>query len=174
MFEANSILKNCAAYLFKPLTDIFNESFTTGTFPDWWKWSSVSPIFKKCLKTDVTNYRCIAKLPTIAKFFERLVSNNIVEIIKFDILPNQHGFMKHRSKQANLMEFANLSHKANNDRVQFDVIYTNFSKAFDRVRHSKLLEKLSQFNIPYSIFSIGLIPIYQIALNMWHIMVRNQ
>ena len=39
------ILKHCASHLAAPLTQIFNESLSTGHFPDKWKRSSVSPIF---------------------------------------------------------------------------------------------------------------------------------
>jgi len=68
------LLKNCAAELCVPLSIIFNESLTLGVFPDQWKKYSVNPIFKKGSRSNVENYRGIAKLPTIAKFFD-LTSN---------------------------------------------------------------------------------------------------
>lgn len=68
------ILKQCAQHLAAPLTVLFNESLSTGVFPNQWKKSSVTPIFKKGARSNIENYRCIAKLQTIAKFFEYLVN----------------------------------------------------------------------------------------------------
>ncbi|XP_031616839.1 uncharacterized protein LOC116336829 [Contarinia nasturtii] len=60
------LLKNCAGLLYEPLSMIFNDSLSTGHFPTRWKRYSVGPIFKKGSRSNVENYRCIAKLPTIA------------------------------------------------------------------------------------------------------------
>jgi len=46
----------------------------------------------------------LANLPTIAKFFERLVNVKFTELIDDFIIPQQHGFMKNRSTATNLME----------------------------------------------------------------------
>lgn len=71
------VLKNCSALIYKPLSIIFNESLRAGEFPNCWKRSSVTPIFKEGMKSNVENYRCIAKLPTIAKFFESLINTKL-------------------------------------------------------------------------------------------------
>lgn len=142
------ILRNCSALLFRPLTSIFNASLSQGIFPDKWKRFSVSPIHKKGSRSNIENYRCIAKLPTIAKFFEHLVNVELMKMVEKDIVPNQHGFMKRKSTNTNLMEFVTFCQKALLNGSQIDVLYTDYSKAFDRVDHSILKEKLSTFNIP--------------------------
>ena len=98
-------LKNCSAALSEPLAIIFNDSLALGRFPTQWKSYSVRPIFKKGTRSDVENYRCIAKLPTIATFFEKLFTIKLTGLIGHHIVPQQHGFMKHRSPTTNLMEF---------------------------------------------------------------------
>ena len=142
------LLKNCAAQLCVPLSIIFNESLTLGIFPDQWKSYSVNPIFKKGSRSNVENYRCIAKLPTIAKFFERLVNIRLKELVAHKIVPQQHGFTKKRSTVTNLMEFTTFAFKHHH---QVDVLYTDFSKAFDKVNHSILISKLSRFNLPINL-----------------------
>jgi hypothetical protein len=55
---------------------------------------------------------------------------------------NQHGFMKNRSTITNLLDASfvlNLIEGGN----QVDSIYSDFSKAFDRVRHQLLLNEMS-------------------------------
>ena len=123
------LLKNCAAILSKPLSIIFNESLSMGQFPTEWKSYSVRPIFKKGSRSEVENYRCIANLPTIAKFFEKLVNIKLTEFMGHRIVPQQHGFRKKHSTTTNLMEFTHFVLKSGH---QVDVLYTDFQKAFDK------------------------------------------
>lgn len=145
------VLKNCASVLFKPLTMIFNESLQNSVFPESWKRYSVTPIFKKGARSKVENYRCIAKLQTIAKFFEHCVNVHLVGIISPKISPHQHGFTKKRSANTNLMEFVHYSLNGLNAASRVDVLYLDFSKAFDRVNHNVLLRKLATFDVPNNV-----------------------
>lgn len=145
------LLKNCAALLCKPITTIFKESLARSEFPDAWKKFSVRPIFKSGSKSKVDNYRCIAKLPTIAKLFERLVNQQLTRLVEDRIIPQQHGFMKKRSTTTNLLEFTCFASKAMARGYQVDVLYTDFAKAFDKLSHAKLIEKLHRFNLPLNL-----------------------
>jgi hypothetical protein len=71
------ILKNCATAFALPLCLIFNNSISTFVFPDKWKLSYVTPIFKAGSRNDVTNYRGIAIFSAIAKLFELLIYKNM-------------------------------------------------------------------------------------------------
>ncbi|XP_031629236.1 uncharacterized protein LOC116344703, partial [Contarinia nasturtii] len=51
------LLRGCAHQLAMPLTIIFNESLSSGQFPNKWKRSSVTPIFKKGARSKIENYR---------------------------------------------------------------------------------------------------------------------
>lgn len=145
------ILQNCAPILYAPLTCIFNESLQTGVFPDAWKRYSVTPIFKKGARSNIKNYRCIAKLQTIAKFFERCVNIHLTRLITPQLYPNQHGFTKRRSTVNNLMDFIHYSIIGLNTCGRVDVLNLDFSKAFDKVNHDILLRKLASFNIPSNV-----------------------
>lgn len=147
------LLKNCSALLLQPLVIIFNESLKNGVFPELWKRSSLKPIFKKGSRSNIENYRGIAKLPTIAKFFEYLVNLKLTKSIENKITPQQHGFMRKRSTSSNLTEFSQYVHKSINGATQVDVLYTDFSKAFDTLNHEKLLRKLNDFNIPSNLIN---------------------
>jgi hypothetical protein len=56
---------------------------------------------------------------------------------------NQHGFMKNRSTITNLLEYASFVLNSIENSNQVDLIYTDFSKAFDCVRHQLLLNEMS-------------------------------
>jgi hypothetical protein len=56
---------------------------------------------------------------------------------------NQHGLMKNRSTVTNFLEYAFFVLNSIEAGWQVDSVYTDFSKAFDRVRHQLLLEEMS-------------------------------
>jgi len=59
------------------------------------------------------------------------------------IRPSQHGFMKCRSCLTSLISFYDLVTHLVDEGKAVDVIYLGFSKAFDTVPNSILLEKLA-------------------------------
>ena len=69
------------------------------------------------------------------------------------VSPYQHGFFKGRSTSTNLLELTNFVFHAFSQRHQTDVIYTDFSKAFDTVSHDLLILKLDLIGFPPKLLS---------------------
>lgn len=63
--------------------------------------------------------------------------------IEKTIVNAQHGFVKDKSTTTNLLLFSNFLFESMDARVQVDVVYTDFQKAFDKVDHILLLRKLA-------------------------------
>jgi hypothetical protein len=122
------ILKNCATAFALPLCLIFNTSMSTCVFPDRWKISHVTPIFKAGSRNDDTNYRGIAILSAAAKLFEFLIFGEMYVNLKSLISENQHGFVKGRRTVSNLLEYTSFVLKSM-ESGQVDLVYTDFSKA---------------------------------------------
>lgn len=143
------LLKNCASVLTIPLAKLYNKSLFQGYFPLAWKVSFIIPIFKSGIRADVANYRGIAILSTIPKLFEKLVKDNLFHHIKNTISTRQHGFYPGRSTTTNLAILTNfVAHSIEaGDSVQ--IVYTDFSKAFDKIDHQKLILKLDRLNCNY-------------------------
>lgn len=136
------VLKKCASVLAIPLQIIFNRSLREGEFLSEWKISFISPIFKSGSRNEVTNYRPICKISVIPKLFEKIIYNKLVFLLKEVISPLQHGFISGRSTTTNLTIFSNYVLGILEKGLQCDVVYTDFSKAFDKVNHSLLVSKL--------------------------------
>jgi hypothetical protein len=134
-------VKDCASVLLKPLSYIFNLSLKTHTFPEAWKKARITPVFKKGNASDIQNYRPVSILSPFAKVFEMAVYDRIFEQVRLMISPNQHGFFSNRSTISNLACFSQYVAVALDNRMQVDVIYTDFSKAFHRVNHTIFLNK---------------------------------
>ena len=60
---------------------------------------------------------------------------------------SQHGFLSKRSCLTNLLEYLEVLTKLVDEGHSLDVVYLDFSKAFDRVPHQRLLAKLSAAGI---------------------------
>ena len=54
-----------------PLRIIFGNILSTDTYPDIWKFTNVTPIFKKGDKQLIENYRPISLLPLCGKMVEK-------------------------------------------------------------------------------------------------------
>lgn len=137
----------CAPAIAYPLCLIFNKSLSSGTYPAVWREALVVPIYKNGEKDMVKNYRPISILPVFAKVFEKLLCPVLSWHLKNVISTQQHGFVKCRSTATNLVSFINEVSHMLDQRSTVGVIYTDFSKAFDKVNHELLLRKLSSYGI---------------------------
>lgn len=141
------LIKDCKHIFIQPLSLIFNLSLRYKTFPSVWKCAVISPVFKRGDKTNIRNYRPIAILSNFSKIFEHLIYNTIYCHVKKYISPQQHGFFQGRSTTTNLATISQHLCEVLDNRGQADVIYTDFSQAFDRINHQILLQKLNSFGL---------------------------
>ncbi|CAH2084684.1 unnamed protein product [Euphydryas editha] len=137
------LLRSCATALCRPLHHLFNLSLREGIFPTIWKSARITPVFKGGDKSNIENYRPISILSALSKLFEKLVYNAIYPLMHNVIIPEQHGFVNRRSTNTNLLVYTTYLFKSMDENKQTDCVYTDFRKAFDRVDHKILLEKLA-------------------------------
>lgn len=137
-----SLIKSCRLAFLEPLYILFNKSLSSGVFPDEWKKGIIVPIYKENSKTEVTNYRPVTLLSTISKIFEGLVYDVIYFQISNFIIDEQHGFVRGRSVETNLSLYTDFIYQNLEQGLQVDAVYTDFSKAFDKVDHGILVAKL--------------------------------
>ena len=105
---------------------------------------NVVPIFKKGDHFAASNYRPISLTSIASKVLGHIISSQMIRHVDInDVLHNaQHGFRKRRSCETQLLLSAYDLLKTLDKNVQTDAILLDFSKVFDRVAHTPLLNKL--------------------------------
>ena len=143
------ILKTVAAEVSLPLALLFAKSMRLSNIPDDWKNANVIPIFKKGSKVEPGNYRPISLTSVVVKVMERLLKERIIKHLLSNNLmkPSQHGFLPKRSTTTNLVTYIDFLTNELDKGQPVDVLYLDFAKAFDKVPHKRLIQKLKWYRL---------------------------
>ena len=143
------VLKKMANVIAPILTAIFRKSYDSGIIPEDWKTANITPVFKKGKRSDAANYRPISLTCIACKLMEHILTSQIMKHANdHNILYGlQHGFREGRSCETQLVEFINDLANNMQNGGQTDVAIMDFSKAFDKVGHQRLLLKLHHYGV---------------------------
>ena len=139
------VLRELAEELAKPLSIIYQRSWITGEVPDGWRLANVTPIDKKGREEEPGNYRPVSLTSAPGKIMQRFILSALNRHVQANqgFRPSQHGFTQGRSCLTNLISFYDQVTCVGDEGKAVDVFYLDFSKAFDTVSPSILLEKLA-------------------------------
>ena len=131
------------------MTNIIRESLNTGDVPEDWKLANVTPIHKKGPKYHSSNYRPISLTSQPCRIMETVLRDEILNHLESTQLlrKSQHGFLPHRSCVTNLLTFLEDATRSVDEKSPVDVLYLDFSKAFDTVPHQRLLIKMKSLGV---------------------------
>ena len=116
-----------------------------------WKFFRLCPEYKKDNKYNAENYREITIICNFAKVFQFTLNVPLTKHVQNQIVINQHGFVSSRSTETNLTCLTLYVSEKLDDNKQVDVIYTDFSKAFDHLDHGILLQKLDKLGLSWTL-----------------------
>ncbi|PIC54518.1 hypothetical protein B9Z55_003739 [Caenorhabditis nigoni] len=144
-----TFIKMIAPLISSALAQIFNFSMIKGEVPEAWKTSIVIPLAKTKNPSTALDFRPISLTSHLCRIYERCILNQLTPFLNYVEFwsPSQHGFLPKRSTVTNMLEAMNDWTEALDRGEQVDIIYIDFAKAFDRVPHDKLLEKLIDLKI---------------------------
>jgi hypothetical protein len=151
---SNRLLKESAVSIAPSLAKLFNKSFELAKVPQIWKEANICPIFKKEDKTIVSNYRPISLLSCTGKIQERIVFKQLYKyLIDNNLLTwRNSGFRELDSAINQLLFITDKIYKALESGNEICLVFLDVFKAFDRVWHSGLLNKLRCMGIEGDLF----------------------
>ena len=143
------ILRDCDSDLALILTMIFQTSLKEGKVSDDWTQTNVTALYKKGSRQDPGKCRPVSLTSLCCKLLEHIiVSQTMKHLERHKILHDcQHGFRARKSYETQLLTLAHELAESLDKRTQTDMIILDFSKAFDRVPHQRLLKKVHHYDI---------------------------
>ncbi len=143
------IIKECSTIFAVIFNIIFQKSLREGVLPYQWKEAHISALHKKGSKSLCNNYRPVSLTSIVCKLLESIIRDAILPFLELNskISVHQYGFRKGYSCATQLLEVMEDFTSYYDMSLDFDCIYLDFAKAFDRVSHSNLLYKLSSIGI---------------------------
>jgi hypothetical protein len=135
--DASSVISNC-------LTNIFNRSLFSSTFPSLWKCGKVTALFKSGDRCLPGNYRPITVLPSLSKILERAVHRQLYSYLNENklITSKQFGFRPKLSTEVALLNVSDKILSNMDNGYLTGAVFIDLSKAFDTVDHELLVNKL--------------------------------
>ena len=140
----NTLLKQLGVSIKYPLELIFNNSVSSGMFPQGMKHADITPLYKSKEHCLVTNYRPISLLVTISKLLEKIIYTRTYTFLTNtnQLYKGQYGFRSGHSCQHAVSELiGNIQKNLEQDKISVGV-FIDLSKAFDTLDHHILLKKL--------------------------------
>ena len=148
-------LQKCCDSLIQPLKSIYKKSIISGLAPETFKIGIITPIHKGGNRCEPKNYRPITLTSVLCKVLEKIILKPIIKHLRDNLLhnDNQHGFRTKRSTLSQLLSHLDALLDNMEKGYDVDVIYLDFAKAFDKVDHGILLEKLYNIGIKGNILN---------------------
>ncbi|XP_071963865.1 uncharacterized protein [Antedon mediterranea] len=141
------IVKLFAMEFCEPLCDILNCSFSEGIVPSQWKKAVVVPV-PKVQPPTIDKLRPISITSVFAKVAEEFITDWILQDISSKIDVNQFGNVKGLSTAHYLTHLVHyLCQGAENKHNVGTMVLTDFSKAFDLIDHTILVNKIIDIGV---------------------------
>ena len=143
------LLKPFSDELSTPLCSLFNLSLSLNSVPSLWKSANVTAIFKKDDPTNPSNYRPISLLSLIAKILEKCIYKHVFNFLRQNSILTefQSGFLHGHSTVYQLISLSHFFCQAIDQGQYTRAVFCDISKAFDRVWHAGLCQKLQAVGI---------------------------
>lgn len=144
----NEQIKFGGLHLIKNLKKLFNMILEGQKIPREWKKSNIILIHKKGSKNKIENYRPISLSPIISKIFSKIILRRIQNYLNYHLSIEQAGFRKGFSTIDHLFVLNQVIEKSREYQKEICLVFVDYSKAFDSLRHIFMLDALKNQGVP--------------------------
>lgn len=143
------VLKISASLSTKSMNYIINLILETGKYPQVLKEPWIIHIHKKGDMNNYDNYRSISLVSYLNEVFERIIFDKVITFLEANniLVEQQCGYRQGRSTINAIYQALNWAIKSLNKNQITVALCLDLSKAFDRVNHEKLLQKMEKYGI---------------------------
>jgi len=148
-------IKKFKSILTPYLADFFNKIVHSNIIPSLWKIAKISPVHKKGSKLEVSNYRPVSNLLSLAKLFELCLLGRM-ENLDQDMIHSvsQHGFRKNHSTTSAVVEIVDSISGELDARNAVGVYSVDLTAAFDLLQKERLINILRSKDFPEYLINI--------------------
>jgi hypothetical protein len=149
------VFRECSFAFAPVVTSLLNRIFQDGLVPSCLKVADVCPIPKCSNPSQISDFRPISKLPILSKIFEKILCKKyLIPYVRHKVGQNQFAYIPGSGKGTvtaltcmSLHVLRHLDHSSGGVRIAA----VDFSKAFDRVTHTSILDACHRFEVPRQI-----------------------
>ena len=142
-------MKKCGMQLASMFCDLFNMCFDEAVYPDIFKCSKITPIFKKGTRTAIPNHRGIAVLCNLSKVFDSILHERLTNYFTSNglLAGNQFGFRQNRNTELAALHLIDKILPAFEDGSYCLCVFLDFSACFDTISRDILYDKLFRYGV---------------------------
>lgn len=129
------------------ITDIFNSIYRTGIIPKDWLKSEFITLPKKASAKTCEEHRTISLMSHLLKIFLKIIHKRIYKKCEEEIAPNQFGFLNAVGTREALFSIQVLVQRCRDVNCNVFACLIDYQKAFDRVKHDKMIDILKNTGI---------------------------
>ena len=140
-------LKASIPSITQPLSHLINTIISSKEVPNSWKRGEIVPHFKKDSQLKKVNYRPLTILLSLSKIFEHILHQQLADHFENIFHKYMFGYRKYHGCPTALLS---LTEQWKEDLDKHNIIGTiaiDLSKAFDRLSHDLILEKLKFYGL---------------------------
>ena len=148
--------KECCEDICIPIHDIINCMLSTGRYPTLWKRAQVAPQPKIKNPSEYKHYRPISLLFHLGKLAESVIIDKMRSKIELIIKPDQYAYRPKLSTTDALLQYLDdLTALLDRKDVKFvQSACLDFSKAFDRLQPSIVLNKMRSYGFNSNVIEL--------------------
>ena len=141
-------LKNIGAKGTELITKIINKIYNTGEIPNDFLQSMFVPLPKVPKARNCSDYRTISLISHTSKILLNVMKSRITPIIEEFLGESQMGFRKGRGTRDAIFQLQTICERSLEFGKTVYLCFIDYQKAFDMVKHDKLVEVMKKTGIP--------------------------